>query len=60
MLKIFTLDISPPTKLDEKNCKDIKKLNDVRNKNKLGKTDFQFKSKGRYIQSKQGHSPVYE
>jgi hypothetical protein len=56
---VYTRYIST-NKLEEKNCKDIKKLNDVRNKNRLGKTDFRFKSKGRYIQSKQGHSPVYE
>ena len=48
------------TDLDAKNCKDIKKLSDIRNKNKIDPTDFRFKSKGRYIQSKQGHSPVYE
>lgn len=50
-----------PSDLDEKNYKDIKKLSDIRNKNKIDPTqDFRFKSKGRNIKSKQGHSPVYE
>lgn len=52
--------ITNNTDLDEKRCKDIRKLSDIRNKNKIDPTDFWFKSKGRHIQSKQGHSPVYE
>jgi hypothetical protein len=46
---------------DENNCKDTKKLSDIRNKNKIDPIhDLRFKSKGRNIISKQGHSPVYE
>jgi hypothetical protein len=47
--------------LDEKNSKDTRKLSDIRNRHKIESThDFQYKSKGRNIRSKQGHSPVYE
>ena len=47
--------------LDEKNSKDTRKLNDIRTRHKIESThDFQNKSKGRNIRSKQGHSPVYE
>lgn len=46
---------------DEKNSKDTRKLNDIRTRHKIESTrDFQYKSKGRNIRSKQGHSPVYE
>ena len=49
------------TTSDFDNCKDTKKLSDIRNKNKIDPIhDLRFKSKGRNIKSKQGHSPVYE
>jgi hypothetical protein len=49
------------SRLDEKNSKDTRKLNDIRTRHKIESThDFQNKSKGRNIRSKQGHFPVYE
>ena len=47
--------------LDEENREDDKKLSDIKNKNKIDPIhDLRFRSKGRNIKSKQGHSPVYE
>jgi hypothetical protein len=47
--------------LDAKNRIDTRKLSDIRNRDAASsKHDFKYRSKGRNIQSKQGHSPVYE
>ena len=57
----LTNNTTTNSNLDEENRKDDKKLSDIRNKNKIDPIhDLRFRSKGRNIKSKQGHSPVYE